>query len=146
MIVDFHTHIFPESLGDRQEDHVRRDATFAELFANPKAKMATAEELVLAMDEDGINRAVVVGIGWTDQALTREANDYVIESVDRHPDRLVGFAGVNPAWGSAAADEAERCARAGLRGIGELHPDTQGFDLGDRETMAPLMEVVRTHG
>ena len=146
MIVDFHTHVYPESLRDRREAYARRDATFAEIFASPKAKMATAEELVQAMDEDGIDRAVIMGIGWTDQALTREANDYIIESVGRHPDRLVGFAGVNPAWAGAAAAEAERCARAGLRGIGELHPDTQGFDLGDRETMAPLMEVVRTHG
>ena len=146
MIVDFHTHIYPESLRDQREAYARRDATFAELFADPKAKMATAEELVQAMDDDSVDRAVVMGIGWTDQALAREANDYVIESVGRYPNRLVGFASVNPAWGGAATEEAERCARADLRGIGELHPDTQGFDLGDRETMAPLMEVVRTHG
>ena len=43
-------------------------------------------------------------------------------------------------------EEARRCAEAGLRGIGELHPDTQGYDLGDFETMAPLMEIVREHG
>ena len=39
-----------------------------------------------------------------------------------------------------------RCAEAGLRGIGELHPDMQGYDLGDLDTMAPLMETVREHG
>jgi predicted TIM-barrel fold metal-dependent hydrolase len=29
--------------------------------------------------------------------------------------------------------------------VGELHPDTQSFDLGDRQTMAPIMEAVEEH-
>ena len=146
MIVDFHTHIFPETFRDRREEIVERDATLGELYADPKAKMATAEELLRAMDEDGVDRSVVMGVGWTDRGLAREANDYIIESVARHPGRLTGFAGINPAWGDYAVREADRCARAGLRGIGELHPGSQGFDLGHEPTMAPLMEVVREHG
>ena len=55
----------------------------------------------------------------------------------------MGFAGINPAWGDRAAQEAERCAAAGLRGIGELHPDTQGFDLADKSAMAELMAVAQ---
>ena len=141
MLVDFHTHIFPPWLPERRERYLDRDATFAELFSDPKATMASAEELVAAMDEDGVDRSVVMGIGWTDPGLAEAANDYIIESVRRYPERLVGFAGVNPAWGDSAAREAERCARAGLKGIGELHPDSQGFDLGDPATMGPLAEV-----
>ena len=143
MIVDFHTHIFPPSLRNQRERLLKRDATFAELFASPRAKMATAEELLEAMDDDGVDLSVAMGIGWTDQGVAREANDYFIDSVARYPDRLVGLAGVSPGWGEAAARETERCAQAGLRGVGELHPDTQGFDLGHAATMAPLMEVVR---
>ena len=40
----------------------------------------------------------------------------------------------------------ERCAKGGLIGIGELHPDTQGFALDDRDTMAPLMVLARRLG
>lgn len=146
MIIDFHTHIFPPWLRDQRHRYLERDATFGELFADPKAKMATAEELVEAMDEDRVARSVALGIGWADPGLAREANDYIIESARRHPDRLVGFAGVSPAWGDTAAREAERCAEAGLKGVGELHPDSQAFDLGDPKTMAPLVEVVRGRG
>ncbi len=65
----------------------------------------------------------------------------------RHPTRLIGFAGVNPAWADgAAAKEVDRCAREGLSGIGELHPDTQGYDLGDLHVMSPLMEAVQDRG
>ena len=146
MIVDFHTHIFPPWLIEQRERYLQRDATFAELFADPKAKMATAEELIEAMDEDGVDRSVAMGIGWTDQGVAREVNDYIIESVGRYPERIVGFASISPAWGSAAVHEAERCADSGLRGIGELHPDSQGYDIGDEKTMAPLMEVARQRG
>ena len=146
MIIDFHTHIFPDWLRDQRSRYIQRDATFRELYASPKAKMATAEELVQAMDEDGVDMSVVMGIGWTDHGLAREANDYVTESVAHYPGRLAGFAGVSPAWGGdTAVKEVERCAHAGLRGIGELHPDSQAFDLGDRDAMSPLMEVVREH-
>ena len=145
MIIDFHTHIFPPSLHEHRRRYLERDATFGELFANPKARMATAEDLIRAMDEDGVDTSVVMGIGWTDLGLAREANDYIIESVERFPDQLVGFASVNPAWGDGAAREADRCARAGLRGIGELHPNSQSFNLGDERTMAPLVEVAREH-
>lgn len=146
VIIDFHTHIYPPRLRTKREESLKRDATFAELFKTPDAKMATAERLVRRMDEDGVDVSVVMGIGWTDIALARTANDYIIESIQKYPDRLVGFASVNPAWGDEAVKEAERCAGAGLRGIGELHPDTQGFDLGDRDTMLPLMEVAQEQG
>ena len=144
-MIDFHTHIFPPEFIARRQRLTGRDATFAALFSDPRGKMATADHLLSAMDEDGVTTSVTMGIGWTDFGLAHEANDYIIESVRRHPERLVGFAGVNPAWGERAAREAERCARAGLRGVGELHPDSQRFDLGDEKTMAPLMEVVREH-
>ena len=145
MIIDFHTHVFPQWLRDRRQHYLARDATFAELYANPKARMATVEDVVGAMDEDGVTTAVVMGIGWTDSGLARETNDYIVESVQRYPARLVGFAAVSPAWGAPAAREARRCAEAGLRGVGELHPDLQGFDLGDQHTMAPLMDVLHEY-
>ena len=146
MPIDFHTHIFPPWSPALRERHLVRDATFRELYENPETKMATAEELVEAMADDGVDRSVVVGIGWTDRGLAREANDYVIEAVERYPGKLVGFAGVNPGWGAGAAEEADRCAAAGLRGVGELHPYSQGYDLGDETTMSPLVEAVRHHG
>lgn len=134
-------------LAEQRETYVKRDRTFGELFADPRAKLATAEELIAAMDEDGVDRSVVMGIGWTDQGVAREVNDYLIDAVRRFPDRLTGFAGVNPAWGGvASAREAERCARAGLQGIGELHPSSQGYDLDSESVMTPLMEVARKRG
>lgn len=145
MIVDFHTHIFPPWTTAERERYVARDSTLGELYADPKSKMASAEELIAAMDRDGVNVSVAMGIGWTDIGLAREANHYIIDAVRRYPTRLAGFAGINPAWGSKAAEEGSRCAKAGLKGIGELHPDTQAYDLADGRVLAPMMEAVRQH-
>ncbi len=143
--VDFHTHVFPPSIAERRDHWLGRDTTFRELYSDPKAKLATAEDLIAAMDEDAIDRSVVMGIGWTDRDLAREANDYIIDAVRQYPERLAGFASVNPAWGADAVVELERCAQTGLIGVGELHPDTQGFDLGDDPVMTPLLEVAQSH-
>ena len=143
---DFHTHIFPRWLQDERDKWLERDATFGALFADPKARMATAEDLIDAMDTDGVDRSVTMGIGWTDPALAREVNDYIIEATWTYPGRIIGFCSVNPAWGEMAALEVERCANAGLVGVGEIHADTQRFDIGDANTMRPLLEVANRHG
>ncbi len=154
MVIDSHCHIFPETFSQSRVELCRRDATFAELFsgigtgettgraARGEARMSTSETLVRAMDSDCVASAVVMGLGWTDMNLAREANDYIIGAVENHPGRLVGFGSVSLSWGKEALAEVERCWQAGLKGIGELHPDTQGFDLDDKDTMAPLMDLV----
>ncbi len=146
MVIDFHTHVFPPWLRERREEFLRRDATFRALYTNDRAKLATCEELVEAMDGAGVDRAVLLGIGWTDQELARSANDYLLEAAQRFPDRLVPFCSVDPSWGGAAVQEVERCAAGGARGIGELHPDTQGFDVTSSRVMGPLMETAQRLG
>ena len=145
-MIDFHTHIVPSWLEREREKWLSRDATFRELFADPRAKLASAEDLIAAMDEDGVDRSVVMGYGWTDIELARRCNDYIAESVNAYPDRIIGFGSVNPAWGDEATRELERSVQLGLRGLGELHPDTQRFDLGDAGTMRPIFEVADEHG
>ena len=146
MIVDAHCHIFPESFSARHQELSRRDATYAALFPNPNPRLATAETLVQAMDQAGVDRAVVMGMGWATQELAVEANNYIAESVAQHPGRLIGFCSVNPAWGQGAMEEMDRCAAAGLRGAGELHSDSQGFDLTDERLIGPVMEKARELG
>src|SRR5262249_46901363 len=57
------------------------------------------------------------------------------------PDRLIGFAAIQPAAGEAAVREVERVARAGLRGVGELMPHGQGYRLDQTPLIAPIAEA-----
>ena len=146
MTIDSHCHILPPQFQQRRAELLARDVTFATLFAKRGAATASAETLVQAMERAGVSRAVVMGMGWTDPELAREVNDYLIESVLRHPRQLTGFCSVNPAWGDVALREVERCSAQGLAGVGELHPDTQGFDITDGPGLAPFMETARRLG
>lgn len=107
--------------------------------------MATAEELVASMNETEVDLSVVLNIGWASQELCVETNDYILDSISRYPDRLIGFCSVQPKDEDAAIIEVERCARAGARGIGEMRPDVQGFNLTDKMIMQPLVDAAVTH-
>ena len=125
-IVDAHVHVFPPELIRDRASFLDRDPWFASLYASPGATMATAEDVVAAMDADGVGTAVVFGFAFRDQGLCRLTNDYVLEAVKTHPGRIVGLCCVSPEMPGAVA-ELERCLDAGLRGCGELAPDGQGF-------------------
>jgi predicted TIM-barrel fold metal-dependent hydrolase len=97
------------------------------------------------MDKAGIDISVIVNIGWTTHELCVETNDYILESIAHYPQRLIGFCTVQPLSSGAAIAEIERCVRGGARGIGEMRPDMQLFDLADEEIMPPFVEVLRSH-
>jgi hypothetical protein len=145
LIIDFHTHIFSPRFRQYRSDYVGRDPCFAELYSSHKAKMATADELVAAMDEAGVDDSVVLNIGWLNVELCHAANDYLLESAARFPKRLIAFCGVQPLARATAIAELERCVRGGALGIGELRPDMQGFDLSDRKVTEPLVEAAIEH-
>ena len=65
MIIDAHCHILPPSFAQRRGELVSRDATFASLFPQPGAKMTSADDAVQAMDRAGVDRSIVMGMGWT---------------------------------------------------------------------------------
>ena len=145
VIIDFHTHIFPPKIEANRDEYRKRDPCFKELYANPTAKLANAEDLIASMDEDGIDVSVALNIGWLDHNLCVETNDYLMEAVAKHPGRIVGFCSIQPLAGAAAINEVERCAKGGLRGIGELRADTQDYDLGNKTVMAPIAEVAQKY-
>lgn len=145
MLIDFHTHIFPPDIQKRREIYCARDHWFGQLYGNPRATIATADDLVAEMDESGVDVTVTFSFGWTDAALIAETNSYVIEAMRRYPGRIKGMAVSLPASGDEAIYELERCAQAGMIGLGELMPHGQGYRLSDIALLAPLIEVVRRY-
>ena len=145
MIIDFHTHVFPPQIKKNRGKYLDSDSCFAILYSQKEAKLATADELIADMDKDEVDISVITNIGWTTHELCVETNDSILESVARYPHRLVGFCAVQPNSYDAAIDEIERCAQGGIRGIGELRPDMQLFDLKDEEVIKPFIDVISKH-
>ncbi len=145
MIIDFHTHVFPPKIKKNRDKYINADPCFALLYARKDAKLATADELVASMDKEGVDKSVITNIGWTTHELCVETNDYILESIARYPNRLIGFGAVQPRSHEAAIAEVERCVSGGIKGIGELRPDMQLLDLTDSQVMTPFIEVIRKH-
>ena len=145
MLIDFHTHIFPPDIQRHRERYCARDPWFDKLYSNPGTRIATAEDLIAEMDESGVEVSVTFSFGWTDTGLIEETNNYVIDVMRRYPKRIYGMAVLQPTAGAQAVRELDRCARAGMIGLGELMPHGQGYKLSDIELLMPVMEVVREH-
>jgi predicted TIM-barrel fold metal-dependent hydrolase len=142
VIIDFHTHIFSPKLIANRERYAAKDRCFSTLYSNPKARLATANDLIAEMDSSGVDKSVILNIGWTSHDLCAETNDYLLESAAKYPNRLISFIMVQPLAGDRALREIERCAESGAKGVGELRPDVQGIDLSDRKVIGPFVEAM----
>jgi len=146
MIIDFHTHIFPPRITRDRSQYVAHDPHFAALYSSPKARLATADELIDSMDEEGIDISVVLNYAWTTQEMCVETNDYILESITRYPGRLIGFCNVQLWSVDAVVTEIERCVGGGIRGVGEMRPDLQLPDLNNDEgVVSSFTEVIARH-
>src|SRR6202011_4132358 len=129
MIVDAHVHILPDRIRDNPALLAATDPWFAACHARGE-RIASAESLLAAMDEHGVDRAVCFTWPFADPAVCAEANDYLAAVIRRFPDRLTGFGIIQP-LDPAASREVTRCAALGLAGIGEMNADAQGWGLLD---------------
>lgn len=142
-LTDAHTHLFSPGQVAAREALCRRDPTFAELYADPHAKLVTADNLIAALDEAGLERAVVVGFAFAHEPDIAEQNDYLLSAAKAAQGRMIVLATVNPAlpgWERPA----EAALGAGARGFGELRPGNQGWDpLGEAGNR--LAEIAKAH-
>jgi predicted TIM-barrel fold metal-dependent hydrolase len=145
MIIDTHTHLFPESFIRDRSALFADEPEFTLLYKNPKSLMAKGDQLIQAMDDHGVDIACASGFPWRNPDHARQNNDYIIECVQRWPDRLRGLACFDAAWKNAA-DEAVRCIDAGLSGVGELAFYLSGIDDNALDMLSDVMAVLREKG
>lgn len=144
MIIDCHTHIFSPELIKNRFDYASRDTCFAELYGNPKAKMVSAEKLIDDMDKAGVDKSVVLNIGWRSIDLCYVTNNYILEAAAKYPSRLIPFCAVPQLCTPESIAEIDRCVKGGVKGIGELRPDIE-LDLMDEYGVAYLAEYLKTN-
>jgi predicted TIM-barrel fold metal-dependent hydrolase len=138
MIIDFHTHIFPAEIRQNRGRYFPAEPAFKLLYQSAKSRMIGATELLTAMDKNGVDKSVIFGFPWSNTATYQSHNDYIMETVQKYPDRIMGLGCFDPADAQAAA-EAERCLAGGLCGIGELAFYRSGIDESALEQLQPVM-------
>jgi len=140
MIIDFHTHIFPQAIRKNREKYFSEEPAFELLYQSPKAKLASADDLIAVMDAQGVDKAVIFGFPWRNPSIFQLHNDYIIKSVDRYPKRFIGFGCLDP-FNEEVLKETERCIDGGLKGMGELAFYQSGIDKAALECLEPIMAV-----
>lgn len=144
MIIDIHTHIFPRHVRQHRETYCDQEPAFSQLYRSPQSQMVGADQLVAAMDRNKVDRAVTFGFPWRDGDTTRRHNDYILEAVNRYPERLIGFGCLDPLEKNAPA-EAQRCLASGLAGIGELAFYDRDIDERCIAGLEPIMNLCRQY-
>ena len=140
MIIDTHTHIFPSFFRDERAIFFPDEQDFAKLYGPSGSKMAGVQDLLNDMDDAAVEKSVIFGFPWRTADHFRRHNDYILESVQQHPDRLTGFCCFD-FTSPESPMEAERCLNAGLSGIGELGLYDSDFSPDAIDALKDIMEI-----
>lgn len=135
MLIDFHTHCFPDKIASRAVDKL----SFASGGLEPHTD-GTLLDLKKYMSINKVDISVVLNIA-TNASQQQNVNDFAA-AVNENED-IVSFGSVYP-WADDVFSELERIKALGLKGI-KLHPDYQGFSADD-EKMKPIYKKISSLG
>jgi predicted TIM-barrel fold metal-dependent hydrolase len=148
-IVDAHVHLYPAGVASAPGEWGRAQGEpgWTQCVAPAGRRSiqgwADADRLVADMDEAGVEACVLLGWYWERQETCDLQNGWYLEWTRRHPGRLMAFAAVQPAAGRRSVESLERALDSGLRGVGELLPQAQGFSLEDPWWRRALEAAIR---
>jgi len=120
MLIDFHTHAFPDKLAPRA-----LGALAGQIRLEPYTD-GTISDLIAKMDQDHVDRAVVCNIA-TNPKQNVNVNNFAIETLRDHGDRLIPLGSIHPGFADAE-NEIRRLHSAGIRGL-KIHPDYMGIEI-----------------
>ena len=122
MIIDFHTHIFPDKIAGKTIESLSNKA-------NVKAATnGTLDGLLLSMEESGVDMSVILPVA-TKAAQMENINTYAKSVCDNYPGKLISFGGIHPDCEDYKG-ELKHIKELGLKGI-KIHPDYQGVMIDD---------------
>ncbi|MBE0476119.1 MAG: amidohydrolase family protein [Coriobacteriia bacterium] len=133
MIVDVHTHAFPDAVAGPAMARLAAEGGI------PAYADGTVAGLVREMDRAGIDVAVLQPVA-TNPASVARVNDWAASTAS---ERIVPFGAMHPDLADAPA-EIERMAALGMRGF-KLHPEYQAFGPAEPR-LEPVLRAAAEHG
>ena len=130
MIIDFHTHIFPDALAPRAIASLQLTAGLPIVFDG------TSEGLLELMNQDSIDKSVVLNT-VTNTKQVNNVNTFAISTKKDHP-RLIPFGSLHPLSDNPMGVLTDLKA-SGIKGI-KIHPDYVGIEIDD-DRMSPLLNA-----
>ena len=125
MIIDFHTHIFPDKIAKRTID------LLSEKGGIPPFSDGTVNGLIEKMEQSGVDISVTLPVLTNPsqfESVTRFATE-INESFSNKEKRLISFAGIHPKCENIE-DKMLFIKKSGFLGV-KIHPDYQGTFIDD---------------
>ncbi|MGN1133608.1 MAG: amidohydrolase family protein [Oscillospiraceae bacterium] len=130
--IDFHTHIYPESIAEKATENV---STFYGLHADA---VGTDHRLLEEQKKADITNFVILPVA-TKPEQVHHINEFVVKEVAEHSE-FYGFATLFAGMENPM-EELEYIEKKGLKGI-KLHPDCQQFPMDD-ERLFPVYDRIQ---
>ena len=153
MVIDFHAHIFESAAAFPQPwlagiYGFKKAVMGEEAFEQWKVafdRSGTVEALLKDMDDAGIDKSVVLALDFgimcrqeAEISIWR-VNEYIAEAQRKYPDRIIGFAGVDPLRGEEAIKLLETAVEEwGLRGVKVI---SSSFSVTDPSVQAFMTRI-----
>lgn len=122
MLIDFHTHAFPDKLA------LRAMGSLAPRVGYAPETDGTIDGLLSKMDVCNVDRSVVCNIATNPHQMTN-VNNFAIETNIKHGDKLTALGSIHP-LAENKSSEIERLHNSGIIGL-KLHPDYMGCRIED---------------
>ena len=137
MIIDFHTHIFPDRIADK---------TIMALSSVSQIRPSTdgtSHGLSQSMSRAGVDLSINLPVLTTPEQ-TDKVNDSLLRSREQMLDKgILSFGGMHPGY-TAFKEKLHTLAREGVKGI-KLHPAYQRTDLDD-PVMMRIIDAASEYG
>jgi uncharacterized protein len=138
-VTDCHVHLYPPEINQATHEWAAQagEQFWAALCTRrrrdgrPVQGFPSTDELLLAMDQAGVARAVLLGWYWHTPAACTLQNRFYAECIRIHPDRLSACATVQASAGEGALAELHWARDHGFVGVGELSPHSTGLGSED---------------
>ncbi len=129
MVIDFHTHTFPDSIAARAVDSLSKEA---HIIAHTNG---TVPGLIDSMDKGGIDKSVLLPVA-TNASQVEGINDKAFRINEKYHDRLISFGCIHPEF-SRYKEELRRLKNEGVKGI-KIHPVYQKTDIDSK----PFLDII----
>ncbi len=126
MVIDFHTHIFPDKIAARSIEHLE---TASGITA---ATDGTLNGLLTSMEKNNVDLSVILPV-VTKPSQFESVNRFAVEVNQAYKGKLISFGGIHPD-SDDYKKELHKIKELGLVGI-KLHPDYQRVMIDDERNM-----------
>ncbi len=122
MVIDFHTHIFPDKIAAKTIEHL------AQVGGITAATDGTLSGLLSSMKRCGVDLSVILPVA-TKPSQFESIQSFAKSVNEQYPEKLLSFGGIHPDCENYKK-ELDTIKEMGFKGI-KIHPDYQGVMIDD---------------